>query len=197
MQFRSFRHETQQYGKQSNNVVDFRTLASRPETLAARFPICKLVGMALQTNTDTAVIHPWIAKTVTILMDRDEITADETAERIGVSGQVLRSRMRGDSQWSVIDLVALGYLFRVSVDQLLNGLDGFVPPPRDFLIARDMEAQGLARAQKKARRSRTGNGGPNVAGAGFEPATSGLWVSAGLDELERLANTGSPATVAP
>ena len=124
------------------------------------------------TRTDPQLIQPWISKTVAILMDRDELTTEEAADRIDLSPQVFRSRLRGDTQWTVSDLMALAYLFRVGIDQLVNGINGFVPPPRDFGLARE---SGSSRAsKKKTRRQRKADDGPVVAGAGFEPATFGL-----------------------
>ncbi|WP_277750483.1 helix-turn-helix domain-containing protein [Actinomyces oricola] len=92
------------------------------------------------------------------------ITRAELGRRIGMSGPSISLKLRGQVGWSLADLYATAEALGVNVDSLMPSYSaqaGFTPAPY---------VPGTRKAPAP-----DGAGAPGlVAGAGFEPATSGL-----------------------
>ena len=105
------------------------------------------------------VNHPYTADEaigikVNQLMFLQRTTRKELGQALGITGPAMSKKIRGQNGWSVDDLFGVAEFFHVDVTDLL---------PRR--VAQTQETPGSL--------SRT-EGSNLVAGAGFEPTTSGL-----------------------
>ncbi|WP_075728330.1 helix-turn-helix domain-containing protein [Corynebacterium aquilae] len=91
------------------------------------------------------------------LMFRNRVTRKQLGEALGITGAGMSKKLLGNAAWTIEDLYAIADFFNVPVETLL---------PRRVQ---------LPDAENKKTPSQTRGGNPNVvAGAGFEPTTSGL-----------------------
>ncbi len=95
-----------------------------------------------------------IGITVNQLMFLNRVTRKELGSSIGISGPAMGKKIRGENGWSITDLFGVAEFFGISVVDLL---------PR-----RVPQTQEAPDSQKRT------EGSNLVAGAGFEPTTSGL-----------------------
>ncbi len=96
-----------------------------------------------------------VAERVVALMFRRKLTRNEVAASIGKSKAAFYNKMNGTSDWSLTELRDLARVLGTSVSYLVGESE-----------AADEKKNGLTRSESD--RSEL------VAGAGFEPTTSGL-----------------------
>ena len=131
-----------------------------------KFTSAQLVHLtrdALGTSKDTMSIDQAVGFTVNQYLFAHGVTRSELGKILGVAGSNVSNRLRGKSRWTASDLAAVAEVFGVTPADLFptRGDDGWVPAPyvpgtQKASVPSGTEASGL------------------VAGAGFEPATSGL-----------------------
>ena len=104
--------------------------------------------------------HEAIGISVNQLLFTRNITRRRLGEALGVQGQAVSKKLRGQSRWTIEEIYAMAEFFEVDLMDLLPR-----KLPRGYEIGAPFDK------------------GPQlnlVAGAGFEPATSGLVTDASL-----------------
>ncbi len=96
-----------------------------------------------------------VGVTVNHLMFVNRVTRKALGEALGISGPAMGRKIRGEIGWSLQDLYTVANFFNKDVAQLLPRQ---IPPetPKSLSIEIERDSRDL------------------VAGAGFEPTTSGL-----------------------
>ena len=97
-----------------------------------------------------------IGITINDLMFRNKVTRKQLAQVLGLSSQAISRKVLGQVGWSITDLFAVADFFGLEVTDLL---------PRRVPLSPDMQEEVISSEMTSSRL---------VAGAGFEPTTSGL-----------------------
>ena len=119
--------------------------------------------MTTMNETRTYSVNECIGITVNQYLFDQRITKTRLAQALGVAQTNASKKVRGNVTWSAQDLLVTANLLGVTVQDLLptsDGRGGWVPA-----VFRPGYGKGPDRG---------GSGPLSVAGAGFEPTTSGL-----------------------
>ena len=103
-------------------------------------------------------------------MFAERLTNIDLGHALGISKSTVSRKIRGHVTWSAEEVSLAAHLFGIPVDALMptpDGSGGWVPAP--YMPA------GTAQIQRDP--APHGTGSVVVAGTGFEPATSGQWLS--------------------
>ena len=103
-------------------------------------------------------------------MFAERLTNIDLGHALGISKSTVSRKIRGHVTWSAEEVSLAAHLFGIPVDALMptpDGSGGWVPAP--YMPA------GTAQIQRDP--APYGTGSVVVAGTGFEPATSGQWLS--------------------
>ena len=115
-------------------------------------------------------VNQAIGMTVAQYLFAHGLTRADLGALLGIAGANVSNRLHGKAKWTAEDLLATSARFGISVDALMptpDGSGGWVPAP--YVPA------GTAQIRRDP--APYGTGSVVVAGTGFEPATSGQWLS--------------------
>ena len=121
--------------------------------------------MTTMNETRTYSVNECIGITVNQYLFDQRITKTRLAQALGVAQTNASKKVRGNVTWSAQDLLVTANLLGVTVQDLLptsDGHGGWVPA-----VFRPGQGKGPDRSR---------SGPLSVAGAGFEPTTSGFYV---------------------
>ena len=97
-----------------------------------------------------------IGITINQLMFTHRVTRKMLGDALGISGQTLGRKVRGQISWSLTEIFAIAAYFNIEIIDLLPRRVPLSPDRQEEVISSEMTSSRL------------------VAGAGFEPTTSGL-----------------------